>query len=165
MGTINGTSFQLPLTFNGKDYLTWAFKFEQWRCLWRVFVEDLPTKYDGEVKEFKWRTENAQGYSALTMVLGKDEFVAVIKYKDRPNSAKLAWEKLRDRWTQKSHMHRLEVRNRLVPPPDELSTPLSLVSTLPVPSPLSLAVLWGDVTGCACNISKTCFTALPPPNR
>ena len=60
MDTTNGTSFRLPLTFNGEDYSTWAFKFEQWmqwRCLWRVFVEEPPTEYDGDEKKFKWHME------------------------------------------------------------------------------------------------------------
>ena len=77
-------------------------------------MEEPPTEYDGEEKEFKWHTENAQGYSALTMVLGEDELIVVMEYKDMPNPAKLAWEKLRDRCVQKLHLHRLEVRNRLV---------------------------------------------------
>ena len=77
-------------------------------------MEDPPVEYEGDEKESKWRMENAQGYSALTMVLGDDGLAAVMEYKDRPNSAKLAWEKLRDRCVQKSHLHRIEVRNRLV---------------------------------------------------
>ncbi len=74
MDTINGTSFRLPLTFNGEDYTTWAFKFEQsmqWRCLWRVFVEDPPLQMEGEEKEVKWRMENAQGYSAFDASTGR----------------------------------------------------------------------------------------------
>ena len=86
----------------------------QWRCLWRVFVEYPLTEYEEEEKEFEWRTENAQGYFALTMVLGDNELAAIMEYKDMSNSAKLAWAKLRNRCVQKSHLHRLEVRNRLV---------------------------------------------------
>ena len=110
-------SIRLTLAFNGEDYATWAFKFEQWmqwRCLWRVFVEDPPLHMEGEEKEVKWRMENAQGYAALTLLLGEDELAAVMEFKDNPSSAKQAWDKLRDKCVQKSHLHRLEVRNRLV---------------------------------------------------
>ena len=116
MDTDDRKSIRLTLAFDAEDYATWAFKFEQWmqwRCLWRVFVEDPPLHMEGEEKEVKWRLEYAQGYAALTLVLGEDELTAVMEFKDKACSAKLAWEKLRDRCVQKSHLHRLEVRNRL----------------------------------------------------
>ena len=105
-----------PPRFSGENYTSWAFKFEQWmqwKDLWYVFSSDPPSE-DGDVDvKSKWKRQNAQGYSALTLSIGDDELAAIKEFKDKNNSAKLAWITLRSRCVQKSHLHRLEVRNKL----------------------------------------------------
>ena len=105
-----------PSRFAGENYASWAFKFEQWmqwKDLWDVFTTNPPGDDGDDDAMTKWRRQNAQGYSTLTLSVGEDELAAIKEFKDKNNSAKLAWITLRSRCVQKSHLHRLEVRNKL----------------------------------------------------
>ena len=105
-----------PTRFTGENYTTWAFRFEQWmqwKDLWNVFTSNPPGDEETEDIKATWKRKNAQGYSALTLSIGEDELHAIREFKDKVNSSKLSWEILRARCVQKSHLHRLDVRNQL----------------------------------------------------
>ena len=110
------TDMKPPTRFTGENYTTWAFRFEQWmqwKDLWNVFTSNPPGDEETEDIKATWKRKNAQGYSALTLSIGEDELHAIREFKDKVNSSKLSWEILRARCVQKSHLHRLDVRNQL----------------------------------------------------
>ena len=87
---MESAEIKAPSCFNGENYTSWAFKFEQWmqwKDLWHVFTTDPPSGGvdDDDDEKAKWRRQNAQGYSALTLSVGEDELAAIKEFKDKNN--------------------------------------------------------------------------------
>ena len=87
-----------PPKFSGENLITWALRFEQWmqwKDMWNVFISDPPAEDATDEVHGSWRRKNAQGFYALTLLVGDDELQAMKEFKDKKCSSKLAWNVLR----------------------------------------------------------------------
>ena len=82
MADSNGEKSDKPPQFDGEDYLTWAFLFEQWALandFWVYFEGSKPRPADAGAEQRAWDRANQKAFAKLCTCMNNQELVDLLK--------------------------------------------------------------------------------------